>query len=282
MPAHTATWHAQQYDNRARVPDAPEILQRWARQSARVRKALPAQLNLAYGPAPSHTLDVFPARQRGAPVLVFIHGGWWRALDKSDLSFIAPAFVRAGITVVLPNYTLCPHTSIGGIALEMAQALAWVHRHADSLGADAQHITVAGHSAGGHLAAMLACCDFTRVGNDLPPDLLHAAIAVSGVFDLGPIRRTPFLQPDLRLSAADVPRLSPAFFPAPRLPVLALVGGDESAEHRRQNRLLGQRWKLPAQQVLEVAGANHFTVVEDFADVRGVGFPAGLEVMGLG
>ena len=155
-----------------------------------------------------------------------LFGGYWRSLSKDDHSFVAPALVLAGATVVLPEYSLCPAVSIEQIALQMTQALAWVYRHASDWGGDPKRIVVAGHSAGGHLAAMLLCCRWRDLGSDLPPQLVHGGLSISGFVDLEP-RHTPFLKDDLRLTPASVKRLSPAFFPRPKRPLMAVVGAQE-------------------------------------------------------
>jgi arylformamidase len=185
-------WLDAQYNNRARVPGYARFLERWAQASALARERLSRRLDLRYGDGPNETLDLFPSPRANAPVLVFIHGGYWRALDKSDQSFVAPAFVAAGAMVVLPNYELCPSGTVESISLQMARAVAWVWRHAALYGGDPQRIVVAGHSAGGHLAAMMAACDWKRVGADLPERLLAGSLALSGLFELEPIRCTPF------------------------------------------------------------------------------------------
>jgi arylformamidase len=260
-------WLDTQYNNRARIPAHPAIFARWTDDSARVRAARRCVLDLRYGEQAAETLDLFLPAAPNAPVLVFIHGGYWRSLDKADQSFIAPAFVEAGALVVIPNYTLCPAGTIETIALQMTRALAWVHRHAAEHGGDAQRIVVAGHSAGGHLAAMLLACDGTRVGAGLPRRLVKRALAISGLFDLEPLRHTPFLAPDLRLTPASVRRLSPAGYPAPPGATLhALVGADESEEFLRQNTLIRERWGGAVVPVCEaVAGCDHLTIVDDFA-----------------
>ena len=209
MIARDAAWYEAQYNNRARVADHARILTRWTEASALARKGLTHRLDLAYGDTSAERLDVFPARAPGSPVLVFIHGGYWRSLDKSDHSFVAPAFVDAGAMVVVPNYGLCPAVSMEQIALQMAGALAWTWRHADEFGGDRARIVVAGHSAGGHLAAMLLTCRWKDVGADLPARLLCGALSLSGLFDLEPVRHAPFLQADLGLTPATVRRLSP-------------------------------------------------------------------------
>ena len=282
MSQHNAAWHDRQYNNRARVPEALQLLQRWAEASALARKRMVCLLDQAYGDEPGEQLDVFPAKASGAPVLVFIHGGYWRSLDKSDHSFVAPAFVRAGAMVVVPNYALCPAVSIEKIALQTTRALAWVWRNAARFGGDPARIIVVGHSAGGHLAAMLLACRWTEVGADLPARLLAGAMSLSGLFDLAPLRRAPFLQQDLQLSEAAVRRLSPAGFAAPPGPLAALVGGDESDEFIRQNQLIGERWGPATVPLCEaLPGLNHFTVMHDLVDPAGRAHCHALSLLGL-
>ena len=267
MSAPDPAWLDVQYNNRARIPEHPQIFERWNSASELARARSLCLLDLRYGDAPTETLDVFPAARNGAPVLVFIHGGYWRALDKRDVSFVAPAFQQAGAMVVLPNYALCPAVTIDQIALQLTRALAWTWRHAAEHGGDASRIVVAGHSAGGHLAAMLLACDWAKIGADLPRDLVASALSISGLFDLEPLRHTPFLAPDLRLTEASVPRLSPAAWPAPRGPLVAVVGGEESEEFHRQNTLIRQAWGEAAVPVCEaIPGTNHLSVMHDLAD----------------
>ncbi|HEX6720303.1 MAG TPA: alpha/beta hydrolase, partial [Burkholderiaceae bacterium] len=203
----------------------------------------------------------------GAPVLVFIHGGYWRSLDKADHSFLAPAFVEAGATVVVPNYALCPAVTIETIALQMTRALAWVWRNPDVHSGDPNRIAVVGHSAGGHLAAMMLSCRWKDVGDDLPPKLVSGAMSISGLYDLEPIRNTPFLQQDLHLTPASVKRLSPAFFPRPRGTLYTLAGINESDEFLRQNQLIRDQWGPTTVPVCEtVPGRHHLDVLHDLAD----------------
>ncbi len=269
MSRHDAAWLDAQYNNRARIAEHPQIFERWATTSARAREQLSPRLDLPYGDSPNETLDVFPSAAGNAPVLVFIHGGWWRSLDKRDHSFLAPPFVDHGAMVVLPNYALCPAVSIETIALQMTRALVWTYRNAARHGGDPARIVVAGHSAGAHLAAMLLSCRWSEVAPDLPPQLVNSALAISGVYDLEPLRGTPFLQADLRLTPGAVRRLSPVRFPPPAGRLFAVVGGAESDEFLRQNRLIREAWGERAVPVCEsVPGANHLDVLDGLVDPR--------------
>ena len=257
-------WLNAQYDNRARVPDHAAHFAQWRADSALARERLSRRLDLRYGESPAETLDLFPSPRRKAPVLVFIHGGYWRALDKADHSFIAPPFVEAGALVVVPNYGLCPDVSIETIALQMARAVAWTARHAELYGGDPRHVVVAGHSAGGQLAAMLLCCDWRVMG--LAHDPLRGAVSISGLHDMEPIARAPFLAPDLRLDAARVKRVSPVEFPRPASPLHVFVGEDESEEYLRQARAIREAWGEAAVPVCSaLPGRNHFSVLQELA-----------------
>jgi arylformamidase len=239
-------------------------------------------LDLAYGSDTSERLDVFTPKAAGAPVLVYIHGGYWRALDKRDASFIAPPFVAAGAMVVVPNYALCPAASIEEIVGQQRAALAWVWRHVAAHGGDPARIVVAGHSAGGHLAAMMLATDWPGVDPGLPADLVKGALSLSGVFELEPLRHAPFLAPDLRLDAATAERLSPSVLGAPKRPLFALVGGDESEEFLRQNTLIAETWGPAAVPVCEaVTGRHHMSVLRELAEPGSRTHRLALRLLGL-
>lgn len=277
-PRFDPVWLDREYNNRARVPGHAAHFERWSRDSAAARQGSRALIDVRYGLGAGETLDIFPApRKPGtppAPVLVFIHGGWWRSLDKSDHSFIAPAFVQRGACVVVPNYALCPAVTVPDITLQMVQALAWTYRHIGAHGGDPDRITVVGHSAGGHLATMMLACDWSMVGDDLPPALVKNALSMSGLYDLEPVMHTPFVQASLHLTPAQVAKASPARLPAPpvregRGQLTAVAGADESSEFLRHNRLIQQAWGERVVPVCEaLPGLNHFSIVDALAEPK--------------
>ena len=267
MAAYDGAWLDRMYNNRELVPDHPFHLQRWADQSAQAYRTHKVERDLRYAGGPNETLDVFLPPKPGAPVLVFIHGGYWRALDKKDHAFIGPAFTRDGACVVVPNYALCPEVTIPQIVLQMVRAVAWTYRNIRSYGGDPSRITVAGHSAGGQLAAMMLACLWPQFDPALPPNTVRNALAISGLHDLEPIMHTPFLQPSLRLTPRHVADASPARLPAPAQGTLYTVaGGNESAEYLRLNRLIQEAWGPTRVPVCEaLPGLNHFSMLEAFA-----------------
>jgi arylformamidase len=263
LPNLSPTELDRQYNARAAIPEHPEILARWAETSGHVRHQGGCEPDYYYGATPDETLDFFPARRQHAPLLVFIHGGWWRSLDKRDFSFLAPSFVAAGAAVALINYSLAPKARLEDIVRQSLRACAWCRRNARSLGADPERVFVAGHSAGGHLAAMMLAADWPAWGPDLPPRMLRGGLAVSGVYDLEPVARAPFLKKDLRLGLAAARRASPVRCRPPLgVPLHTAVGAEESAEFHRQAGLILAAWPNCAGAHLTLDGHNHFTVVD--------------------
>lgn len=258
-----------QLNLRARWPDHPQFFARWARDSAAVREGLPGHVDLAYGDSPAERLDLFPV-VGGAPtpLLAFIHGGYWQALDKGDYSYMAPAFVEAGIAFASLNYGLAPETKIGDMIRQTRRALAWLHRHAGDYGIDPARIVVAGHSAGGHLAAMAASTDWPAFEADLPAGLLAGACSISGVYDLEPIRLS-YHNKVLRIAPEEAAPWSPLHgLPAEAPPLLLAVGSEETDEFLRQHAEYAAAWRergLPLAEV-DMTGLHHFTAVDALAD----------------
>jgi len=199
---------------------------------------------------------------RDAPVVVFIHGGYWRWLDKSDFSYLAQTLCPAGYTLVLPNYSLCPAASVEQAIRDTLAAHAWVYRNIRSYGGDPRRIFVAGHSAGGQLAAMMVACDWQDYASDLPAGLVRGALAISGIYDLMPLRRTA-MNADLRLDENAARVASPVTYrPSRGVPVITAVGEAESTEFQRQCRLLGSQWPRCVRKSVTVPHANHFTILD--------------------
>jgi arylformamidase len=273
---------ARQYNNRALVPDHPQYFARWGDASARTRSTMASRLDQRYGDMPGESIDLFPARKGDGTCMMFIHGGYWRSLDKRDFSFLAPAWVDAGVSLAVVNYDLCPKVTIDEIVRQMLRASRWLWQHAEDFGMDQDRLYISGHSAGGHLAAMMMAAVFPVFDANLPKDLWKGGLAISGVYDLRPLPQLEFLQQDLRLDEAAAERLSPAFIPpATRAPVMTAVGGDESGEFRRQNALLGERWRSAFAGDIPMPGRNHFSVVDDLADQRSALFAGARKLMKL-
>lgn len=253
---------------RARWPEHAEFIDRWARDSAAVRGQRHGLVDLAYGSSPGERLDLFPVPgAEAAPVLAFIHGGYWQALDKGHHSDLAPAFVDRGIAFASLNYDLAPKAKIGDMIGQVRSALAYLHDHAGRLGLDPARIFVAGHSAGGHLAVS-ALDRAWPPQRGLPRDLVKGGLSLSGVYDLEAMRLS-YHQAVLGLDADEVAAWSPVrALPEDAGPLLVAVGGAETNEFLLQQDEFLAAWQgagLRAQTV-DLAGRHHFDVVETLAD----------------
>jgi arylformamidase len=265
MNAPDKAFLAREYNNRELVPEHPQFFAHWRETSLRARSRMLSYLDRRYSDMPAETIDLFPARKGDGTCMMFIHGGYWRSLDKQDFSFLAPAWVDAGVSLAVVNYDLCPKVTIEEIVRQMLRASRWLWLNAEQYGMDQDRLYVSGHSAGGHLAAMLMCALWPVFDPRLPKDLWKGGLAISGLYDLRLLLHVDFLQQDLRLSEPSALRLSPAFMPqATRAPVMSCVGGDESSEFQRQNALLGERWR--GVEDIGMRGTNHFSVVDGLAD----------------
>jgi arylformamidase len=257
-----------QVNLRARWPEHGAFFERWARDSAAVRGQRHALIDLAYGGSTGERLDLFPVPGASrAPVLAFIHGGYWQALDKGDHSDLAPAFVDRGIAFASLNYDLAPKAAIGDMIAQVRNALAYLHDHAGRLGLDPERIFVAGHSAGGHLAVSALDRSWPPA-RGLPRDLVKGALSLSGVYDLEPMRLS-YHQAVLGLDADQVAAWSPArSVPADAGPLLLAVGGDETQEFRLQQAEFLDAWRAAGlrARTVDLPDRHHFDVVETLAD----------------
>jgi arylformamidase len=256
-----------QYNVGVTLADAGIYLRGYADRSRETRDKLRGELDIAYGATLDETLDIFPADRPGAPVFVFIHGGYWRGFSSKDFSCVALGVQATGITTVVVNYSLCPKVTIDEITRQCRAALAWTFRHIATHGGDPAHVAVGGHSAGGHLSAM---CLEARWDEDygLARDPLAAAVLVSGIYDLAPMRHS-YLQPSLHLDDGVIARNSPLFAIRPcATPLLVTWGGDESAEFARQSTSFHDAWQAAgnASELLPQPGANHFSATDGFED----------------
>jgi arylformamidase len=248
-----------EYNNRARVPEHPALIAGWARD-AKAWREREGFHTICYGPGARHTIDVFPSRGEG-DLVVFIHGGYWQALDGSFFSHLAAGLNAHGVSVAIPSYDLCPQVSIDDIIAQMRMAA----RELARLG---RRLVVSGHSAGGHLAACLMATDWQSVDPALPQDLVKAAYTISGLFDLGPLVGTS-VNNALGLDEAAARQASPLFWPPPSHGSLdAMVGADESAEYHRQSNIIVDAWGSAGIDTcfVEVPGANHFTAIAPLAE----------------
>ena len=245
-----------EYNNRAKVPEHGDIMQSWKRDAAAFRAAHPhSEQGLAYGDSARQRLDLFwPDQRRDGPVALFIHGGYWQALDRSWFSHLAQGFAAHGVALAVPSYDLCPQVTLEALVEQIRSVVAFLLRR------HGRPVFSCGHSAGGHLTAMLLATVWAARG--LPPASVHAGCAISGLFDLAPLLATS-INAALGLDTATARRLSPLFLPAPGLPLYTVVGAAEGPEYLRQSSGIAEAWGgtwdlLPS--------ANHFTAIAPLAD----------------
>ncbi|HEX7007339.1 MAG TPA: alpha/beta hydrolase [Alphaproteobacteria bacterium] len=270
-----------QYNTRLTAPDFAQIFERWARDSAKARQAGAATLDVAFGSSADETLDVFHAKATGAPIQIFFHGGYWRSMHKNDFAFLAPPFSAAGAVAVVPNYSLCPGVTMDTLIEQCRRAVDWTYKNARRIGGDPDRIHISGHSAGGHIVAMMLATDWVARG--LPAEPIRGACAISGLYDLEPIRLS-FLNVDVRLTPEMALRNSPIEIMRKKAPptILAL-GALESAEFHRQTARYDAvlRANGTPVEVMDEAGLHHFSILDAFCDRRQALGRAVLRQMGL-
>jgi arylformamidase len=256
----------EQYDPGRTVSNAGFYADLYERESDLLRSERDHDLRVPFGPTLAEHVDVYPAGE-DAPVLVYVHGGYWRARTSREFGFVARGPGSRGLATVVPNYALCPAVTLDEIVRQARAALAWTYQNAGSFGGDPGRIHVAGHSAGGHLVAMLLSTDWEGEYG-LPSDVIKGAAVISGLFDLAPFPYT-FLQPKLQLAWDQVQRNSPILhIPASAPPLLVAYGGDETDEFKRQSEDFLAAWTakgLPGERLV-LPGKNHYDVIDGFLD----------------
>jgi len=258
-----------EYNNRARVPDHPQIFAAWAHEAAAYREAATAarqaELGIRYGASARQTIDLFfPAEGDAAPLALFIHGGYWRSLDPSSFSHLARGLNGRGVAVAVAGYDLCPQVGIADIVDQMRHACLYLWRRFG------RPLLVFGHSAGGHLAACMLATDWRAAAPEISVDLVPAAYSISGLFDLAPLVGISMNQ-DFRLDAEGARRVSPLFWPAPAGRRFdAVAGALESSEFLRQSRAIAEGWGKAGviTRYEAVPQKNHYTVVDALSDAN--------------
>lgn len=246
-------------------PSAPGA--HYVARSGLARQTLRCVLDVPYGPTRAETLDIFPADAPNAPVFVFLHGGYWRAFSSKEFSCVALGLQPLGITTVVVNYALCPAVSLDEITRQARAALAWTHRHIAAYGGDPARVALGGHSAGAHLTAM---CLQTRWVEDygLPPDPVAAALLVSGIYDIAPLRYS-YLQPMIQLDDGIIRRNSPLYGVRPcQTPIWVNWGSEESLEFARQASSFLAAWQAAgnAGELSALPDADHFRAIHGLED----------------
>jgi arylformamidase len=253
-----------EYNNRALVPEHGEYFARWQRDSEFVRATLMGAIDLPYGRDARHRIDLFSAGPKARGTLVFIHGGYWRSLDKNMFSWLAASWNAAGINVALPNYRLAPSVRIDDIVDDVIAAMNWLFANGFKHGVATDRVVVSGHSAGGHLTGALFATPHSKLQFD--PARIVGGVPFSGVFDFAPLRQFSF-NADFRLDEDSVARLN-LYDKRPTLaaPLVIAAGAGESSEFQRQSRLLADAWAAQTKSLLLLPGLNHFSIVDAFAE----------------
>ena len=258
-----------QYDAEKLGLDLASYINFYISNSERVRKELTCHLDIPFGPTLAENLDIFPTRHPDAPILVFIHGGYWKMLSNKEFSFVAKGPVNAGVTVVVINYELCPKVTIDEIVRQNRAAISWIYRNAKSFGGNPEKIYVSGHSAGAHLTAMLMNTEWQK-DYGLPNNIIKGGCVISGLFDLMPFPYT-WLQPSLQLTWGEVLRNSPIrHIPEEAGFLIVTYGEEETSEFHRQSQDFLREWNTKGLEgkYLPQPNKNHFTAIYGFLDVK--------------
>ena len=282
VPADLAAYYDVQYNARASVADYEQYPRLYRELSDRAHDTLECFRDIAYGLGAAERLDIFPASRPDAPVLLFVHGGYWRALSKADSAFMAPALTAAGACVVVIDYDLAPAVSLDHIVDQVRRALGWIHGNIAAFGGDPQRLYASGSSAGGHLVGMLLAAGW-QAEYGLSPHVLRGALPISGLFDLCPLLDT-HINGWMQLDEAAARRNSPQFnLPVDGGELVVAYGALETAEFARQSADYLAAWRgrgLPA-RLLAVPERNHFDVVLELGQPGAPLYQALVELMGL-
>lgn len=276
-----------QYNNRGMI-DAQVLADIKADQERRadaVRANISrAEIDIAYGAHERERLDLFlPGAAGKPPLFAFIHGGYWQWNDKTHFAFLTEQLVPAGAAFANIEYALCPGVTLAELTAQIRRAVIYLWRHAGDYGYDPDRIVVSGHSAGGHLTAMMMATDWRTVEHTLPRQIIAGGLPISGIYDLEPIRLTP-LNDAVRLDKAGARALSPMFMPPqPDAPMAIAVGGAESAEFHRQAAELASGWARLgiATEVLTAPGRDHFTILNALTEPDHEIFAAARRLLGI-
>ena len=280
-----------QYDNRSRVPEHVDLYAVFEAESEAVLADFETRLDVSYGPSDEETLDIYlpenpaPGDAPGdAPINIFLHGGYWFSRHKNDFRFLARGMFPAGAVLVVVNYALVPSVDLDELVRQCRAAVAWTFENAAGFGADPGRIYVSGWSAGGHLTAMMMATDWPAFGDGLPADTVKGGAALSGIYDIAPIRMT-FMQDTLGFTPEQVTRNSPiTLAPTTGAPLIVAVGGNESEEFLRQGGDFAAQWEAAGTpcRTMVLPGINHFTILSEFADPGSDLTQAVHKQMGLG
>jgi len=253
-----------QYSARGTAPDGDVYRDFISENSARVREEMDCRLDVPYGPTPGEVVNVFPAENPGSPIVYFIHGGYWRSSSQKDVDLYAEALVPAGCADVTVNYLLAPEATIDEVVRQCRAGLAWAYNNAASFNGDPNNVHVVGRSAGGHLTGMMLA-DGWREEFGLPDDLIKSACALSGLFDLEPVRLSN-VNEWVKLDKEAADRNSPVHhMPKIPCPIIIAWGENETDEFKRQSDLYRIAWQSRGWpcQTMEFAGKHHFASMPD-------------------
>ena len=258
-----------QYNNRANALDHEYHLQQWELVNRQTEKKYKLHKNIAYGDQARETLDIFPSDQPNAKTLVFIHGGYWYKNGPFDVYLVAEAFRSYGITTVLISYPLMPDHPMDQLVVSCRKAIGWVYQNIANYQGNPDEVYVAGHSAGGHLAAVMMATHWTKFDLKLPANIIKGVCAISGLYNLLPVQLC-YVNEILKMDQATAIRNSPVHLsPETQCPLILAVGGQETAEYKAQTDELFTAWKDKGAdvQVMEIEGTNHFSVLTSLLSV---------------